>query len=450
MRKLPEADYANLQNLYNFIYLFNVPLFVIPNAISFFITQFQKDNTLTHLPLFYEKISALFLKIVLGFLALFLLVSPLILWFLELPNPTDYVILGIFLSTIPLVAINRGILQGNMRFRAFALSFIAEASLRVIFVIILLQFAVTGAMLATLLAGIITLLITLLPALQSIYSPLSQNESNRSINNSPLSQSESNGSINSKGLINNSPLSQRGPRGLQKIPHHLSLLPKLKNIITHLKKQPSSKNTNVSLKPLGRYLLPVTIAYTFHALFYTSDVAIVKHFYHEDTTLTALYASLSLMGKIILWLLTPIVMVLFPFSAQVRENVSLSLSVLFKAITIVGILGIPAITIYILFPEIITIPFPMYKASIPYLGITAIWMFLLALTYTVMNYHLAIKNTNIYLLLLLACLTQIITLWFYHPSITAILTIVTTIQAMVLLLLVIYTIIYVKQQKALR
>jgi len=162
-------------------------------------------------------------------------------------------------------------------------------------------------------------------------------------------------------------------------------------------------------------IMAITFCFT---SFYTSDIILVRHFF--DSTTAGQYVVLSTVGKIILFLIGPVVSVMFPLVTVRREKGEAYLIPLLGTL-VISLLAASVITlVYFLFPGFIISFFfgQKYLSIVPYLGIYAIFTSIYTLNNVLMNFFLSISDYRLFPLLVLSSFSQIVFIFFFHRTIS--------------------------------
>jgi O-antigen/teichoic acid export membrane protein len=179
-----------------------------------------------------------------------------------------------------------------------------------------------------------------------------------------------------------------------------------------------------SLSEAYRYFLPVGMTLLCFMILTQIDLILVKHLF---TPVEAGYYSIAQMvGKIILFLPLPVVMVMFPKVTLLDAQKKETLPVLIRSLVVAGAFCALGILISHLFPDRITkmLTGKLYPECLPLIRFFSINMTFFSLTYILLNYHLAIhRNLFLYPLIVLALL-QIVAIALFHETMIEVLTIV--------------------------
>ena len=187
-----------------------------------------------------------------------------------------------------------------------------------------------------------------------------------------------------------------------------------------------------------KYSVPIMIASIANNSFISSDVILTKHYF--DSHLAGIYASLSVLGKIIFYAAAPVTAVMFPmiskkYSEGKNYQKILALSVLLTTLLV----GFILLT-YLLIPDImIKILFGVgYLEASSYL----VWFGLFMAFYTLANlfisFYLSIEKTKIVIFPAFFASVQILGIIIYHNSLLSVIHISTLVSALLLGSLIIY------------
>lgn len=170
-----------------------------------------------------------------------------------------------------------------------------------------------------------------------------------------------------------------------------------------------------------------------------TDVIFARHFL--DSEEAGLFAALSLMGKAIFYITSPIYFAFFPIIAHKKEKKENTSGTLFLALGIVLATSLAFTSIYSIFPHLIIkifFPIPAYQELASYLGLYSVYVTIFSLVYLMYNYFLSIGRIGVYKLNWIAAFLYIILLTFFHSSITDFILSLTVSSFLLLLLLLVY------------
>src|SRR5258706_3018746 len=178
------------------------------------------------------------------------------------------------------------------------------------------------------------------------------------------------------------------------------------------------------VKPKGSFDFNKFLKYSFPVLvfsfafpsFFTMDLILVKHFFSDVNA--GIYATLSILGKIIYFAAAPIAGVMFPLVSGRHSRGEKYFQLLLISLLITIFVSLTIVAVYALFPGIILQMFAKGNSLIP--AGHLVWMGLFICFYTVsffmVNFFLSIDETKIVILPLVIAILQIILICFFHSS----------------------------------
>ncbi len=187
----------------------------------------------------------------------------------------------------------------------------------------------------------------------------------------------------------------------------------------------------ISLKPksfkiahLYEYSTLTLLALLAYTTSYSIDTILAKHYLNDF--LAGIYASVSVLGKIILFTPGGIAIVLFPKASEFKEK-GLNHFILFiKALALTILLTLPILAIFKLAPNF-TIKFifgEKYLSAVPYLTNYGLAMFFFAIAGLMMNYLLSLGRTEVSYFMLLSLLVEIVGLSLFNQNIDQIISVI--------------------------
>lgn len=213
-------------------------------------------------------------------------------------------------------------------------------------------------------------------------------------------------------------------------------------------KKPTEKEFDKSgfLKEFKDYSLKFFLATLGVTILTTTDIMFVKHFFsaHE----AGQYAALSLMGKSIFYLTSPIYFVFFPLIAHKKEKKESLYSTLFLATGLIALCSVTLSFIYFIFPHIIlNIFFPAkeYVILSSYLGPFSLYIIIFSIAILFNSFLLSIGKSEVYKINLAVSLLFIFLIYMFHNSFYQIIAVLFFTS---LLLLTLYLIYYVSTTHA--
>jgi len=179
-----------------------------------------------------------------------------------------------------------------------------------------------------------------------------------------------------------------------------------------------------AIKPSGKFDFKKFIKYSFPVLifsfaftsFFTSDLILVKHFFKSIDA--GIYATLSILGKIIYFAAAPVAGVMFPMVAGRHSRGEKYFKLLIISLLVTVFISLGIVATYALFPSLIISMFTKGNNLIPVNELT--WMGLFICFYTIaffmMNFFLSIDEVKLVVIPLAFAILQILLIWFFHTS----------------------------------
>ncbi|MBU0929975.1 MAG: oligosaccharide flippase family protein [Nanoarchaeota archaeon] len=162
-RVLGPVDYGIIGSLFSLLYIILVPFNAIQISITKFVSEFRTQKEYGKIKyLLVRSLKKLFLYGIIISL-FFLLVSPWISNFLNLPSIVPLLILGLIIILSLLLPITRGVLQGLQDFKKLGLNVSIDGLGKIGFAVLLISlgFGVNGAIFALVLSFLVSFLIIL-------------------------------------------------------------------------------------------------------------------------------------------------------------------------------------------------------------------------------------------------------------------------------------------------
>lgn len=372
VRSLSPINYGHLNTLMALFMVISVPASTVQTAVTKFVSSYQVQNR-------YDRIRGLLrhLFMVMSMVGLLILLlislgSSLISSFLQISSIELIVLLGVVLLFAMVIPIPWGGLQGLQKFGSLAFNLILNGGLKffsgVLFVF--LGLGVSGAMGAIVLSYFVTFFLSLV--ILKAYLPKERTVADR-------------------------------------------------------ERTPEDPNPSYT-KEVYRYFLPVGLTLFCFMLLTNIDLILVKHFF---TPIEAGYYSIAQMvGKIILFLPIPVVMVMFPKLSALEGQKKKAHSTLMQSLMITFFLCCGALMVGFLFPSSIIkiLSGKMYSECIPLVRFFCINMTFFTLILILLYYHLSTHEKGFLYPLGLLTLIQIGLIIFFHKSLNQVLLVVSVVS----------------------
>jgi O-antigen/teichoic acid export membrane protein len=365
---LPPVDYGHLNTLVALFMIISVPASTAQTAVTKFVSSFQAQNQFDHVKGLLHHFLLLMFVIGASLFLLFSLGSSFVSSFLQISSYGLIFLLGASLFFAAVLPIPWGGLSGLQKFGSLTLAMIISSGLKLILGIFLVFFGlgVMGAMSSVALSYFIGTLFSLL-------------------------------------LLERNLSEQSKAAGRAQYP-----------------RRPTSYN----LSAVYRYLFPVGLTLLCFMVLTNIDLILVKHFF---TPVEAGYYSIAQMvGKIILFLPLPIVMVMFPKLSTLEGRRKKALSTLGKGLAVAGLLCGGAVIFSILFPLFI-VKILSGKAHLECSALVRIFsvnMTLFSLTLILLYYHLSTPRRWFLYPLVFFTLIEIGLMILFHDTLIQVLMIV--------------------------
>ena len=184
--------------------------------------------------------------------------------------------------------------------------------------------------------------------------------------------------------------------------------------------------------------IPVFLAVLGMTSLYTTDLILVKHFLTDQQT--GLYSSLSVLGKIIFFASSPILIAMMPLIIKKKEWGENFKKPFFFTLTFVFLCCLGFTLIYYLFPKLILwlLYGEKFLAASFLLGDFAVFISFYSLTNVFINFYIAIEDNRIGFFPIIAALIQIMCLSFFHHDLRQVIFISIMTLAGLLISLLIY------------
>lgn len=207
----------------------------------------------------------------------------------------------------------------------------------------------------------------------------------------------------------------------------------------------ATRSTKLVISKRGalEYSIPTILATFGITMLYSVDVLLVKHFFSSEEA--GLYASLSVLGKIIYFMSYAITVVLFP---TIVKRVTAKKPIRKYVVTSLGVVGgISCIltVAYFLFPQVVVeVLFGnRFGAVVPYVGSFGVFITFFTLSNVLILICLAANSVNVWMLSFAASVMQILLIYTRHNSIHDIIFNNTLVTGVLFCLLVLYYYFYI-------
>lgn len=173
-------------------------------------------------------------------------------------------------------------------------------------------------------------------------------------------------------------------------------------------------------KDIGKYSVVALIAFLLATVLMNVDILLVKHLLEPYQA--GLYTALSTVGKIVLFVTTPVVSVMFPMISDLKGREEKHYHILAQSFILTTLIGALCLSFYYLFPQLVVkiLYGSQYLSIASLLGFFGVTMLLYSLINLWVNYYLSIGNNFFVVFLAVSVVTEIAMLFNHHDSFAAI------------------------------
>lgn len=173
----------------------------------------------------------------------------------------------------------------------------------------------------------------------------------------------------------------------------------------------------INRKEVLGFSIPAFITTLGVTLLFSLDVLLVKHYFtgHE----AGIYASLSVMGKVLFYATAAVSFVLFPVLSERKASGEGHSRLVYPALFIIG--GVCAVltTLYYTVPQLVLLAFgKAFYGATPYLGPFAVFMTFFSLSSILIQTLLALDKTKVWILTTACSLMQLVLIVFWHDTLS--------------------------------
>ncbi len=207
--------------------------------------------------------------------------------------------------------------------------------------------------------------------------------------------------------------------------------------ILRLKKPKKVFGEYQKTKNIFMYSIPAVLMTLSMTSLFSSDIILVKHYFTSFEA--GIYASLSVLGKIVFFAASSLISVMFPLVAQKHARGENYKQIMWITIILIGAVNGVLVVIYYYLPNLmINLLFGnKYITGAGMLYLFAVYMSLYSLVNVIMNYFLSIGKTKPVIFPVIAASMQILLIIIWHHSLRVVImnSIITTFMLLVGLLL---------------
>ncbi|MBI4089353.1 MAG: oligosaccharide flippase family protein [Candidatus Levybacteria bacterium] len=187
------------------------------------------------------------------------------------------------------------------------------------------------------------------------------------------------------------------------------------------------------------YAMPVFLSNIGIISLVSLDIILVKHYFNP--TLAGQYAALSLMGRAIFYVVSPIASVLFPIIVQKKERQERLTGTLLLSIALIMLPSIVLSFMYFFFPKMILgifFPNSIYLSLTPYLGPFSVFILIYSMCYLLNSFYLSIGKTKVFIFTIVGVILESLSIVFFHENINQVIIGLIVVSFLLLFSLLIY------------
>lgn len=176
------------------------------------------------------------------------------------------------------------------------------------------------------------------------------------------------------------------------------------------------KPLTINRKEVLDFSVPAFITMLGVTLLFSQDVLLVKHYFtgHE----AGIYASLSVLGKVLFYATGAVSFVLFPVLSERKASGKGHSRLVYPALFIIGIVCVVLTTLYYTVPQLILLVFgKAFYGAAPYLGPFAVFMTFFSLSSILIQTLLALDKIKVWIVTATCTLLQTLLLVLFHGTI---------------------------------
>lgn len=195
------------------------------------------------------------------------------------------------------------------------------------------------------------------------------------------------------------------------ISYGLSFIPL--RFFAHIHEKPITINRKEALG----FSVPALITTLGITLLFSQDVLLVKHYFtsHE----AGIYASLSVLGKVLFYATGAVSFVLFPIVSERKVVGTGHRKLVFSGLLVIGAVCIGLTAVYFAVPQLVLLAFgEAFAGALPFMGSFAIFMSFFSLSSILTQTLLALDKTRVWIITATVASIQALLLVFYHSTIS--------------------------------
>lgn len=177
-------------------------------------------------------------------------------------------------------------------------------------------------------------------------------------------------------------------------------------------------NFRFDKREILNFSVPAFVGALLVALSLNVDILLVKHFFNPSDA--GIYAAVSTIGKIIIYLVSPIIAVMFPMITEKKTRGEKHYKTLLLALFVTALAALLILAIYAIAPSMVIrilygTKFTSFYYLLPEVGLSMVFY---ALVNLLCNYFIAVKDFVFIAIYSLVIIGQVSIVTTYHPSLT--------------------------------
>jgi len=194
------------------------------------------------------------------------------------------------------------------------------------------------------------------------------------------------------------------------IAYGLSFIPL--RFFAHIQEKPLT----IKRKEALGFSIPALITTLGITLLFSQDVLLVKHYFTSFEA--GIYASLSVLGKVLFYATGAVSFVLFPVVSERKASGEGHSRLVATGLFIIGMVCIGLTAFYFIAPQIVLVAFgKAFYGAAQYMGMFAIFMSFFSLSSILVQTLLALDKVNVWIITTICALLQTILLVLFHTTI---------------------------------
>lgn len=182
-----------------------------------------------------------------------------------------------------------------------------------------------------------------------------------------------------------------------------------------------------------KFAIPTFITTLALTSFFTTDVILVRHFFHGAES--GFYSALSVLGKVIYFAGAPVILVVFPLASEYYAKGERYEKFLYQGLGVIISICVVITSLYFAFPRfVVSLLFtPEYAPIAELLGVFAVFISIYTICALIANFYLSIHKTTSSYFVAAAAILQIVLINYFHKNLSEVIW-MSTLSCIVLLI----------------